>query len=65
MPDEHCLDIKKKTAELTEGNKIISKMRKEIRGALWIWPEDKIPVKALDEKTVLVQKSALSELYER
>jgi hypothetical protein len=65
MPDEHCLDIKKKTAELKEGNKIIYKMRKDNRGALWIRPEDKIPVKAPAEKTVSVQKSALSELHER
>jgi transposase InsO family protein len=65
MPDEHCLDIKKKTAELKEGNRIIYKMRKDNRGALWIRPEDKIPVKAPAEKTVSVQQSALSELHER
>jgi hypothetical protein len=53
MPDEHCLDIKKKTAELKEGNKIIYKMRKDNRGALWIRPEDKIPVKAPAEKTTV------------
>jgi hypothetical protein len=65
MPEEHCLDIKKKTVELKEGNRIIYKMQKDNRGALWIRPEDRIPVKAPAEKTVLVQKLALSELHER
>jgi hypothetical protein len=65
MPDEHCFDIKKKIAELKEGSRIIYKMRKVNRGALSIRPEDKIPVKAPAKKTLLVQKLALSELYEK
>jgi hypothetical protein len=32
MPEEHWLDIKKKTVELKEGNGIIYKMQKDNRG---------------------------------
>jgi hypothetical protein len=65
IPEEHYLDIKKKTVELKEGNRIIDKMQKDNREALWIRPDNKILVKAPAKKTVLVQKLCLSELHER
>jgi hypothetical protein len=34
IPEEHCLNIKKKTVELKEGNRIIYKMQKDNQGAL-------------------------------
>jgi hypothetical protein len=58
-------NIKKKIAKLKEGNRIIYKMGKDNLGALWIRLEDKILVKVPAEKTILVQKSALSKLHER
>jgi N-methylhydantoinase B/oxoprolinase/acetone carboxylase alpha subunit len=54
MPEEHCLDIKIKIVEVKEGNRIIYKIQKNNQGALWIRLEDRILVKALAEKIVLV-----------
>jgi hypothetical protein len=54
----HCLEVntKNRTAQLKIGQKIIYKMRRDIRGGLWIKPED---------GNVKIKISEVSELHER